>query len=55
MCPDPTKTARAPASTSLPQASSSGLPRIEYSSSEPCAFTAKGKPLAQPTAPPSRT
>ena len=40
MCADPTKTDVAPASTSLPHASSSGRPRIEYSSSEPCAFTA---------------
>ena len=26
-----------------------GRPRIEYSSSEPCAFTAYGRPLARPT------
>ena len=37
----------APASASAPQRSSSALPRIEYSSSEPCAFTAKRAPLAR--------
>ena len=38
-------------STSRPHASSPGRPRIEYSSSEPCAFTAYGAPDARPTAP----
>ena len=55
MCAEPTKTAPPRASTSAPHASSSGRPRIEYSSSEPCALTAYGAPLARPTAPPSRT
>ncbi len=36
--------ARAPASTALPHASSSGRPRSEYSSSEPCALTAYRAP-----------
>ena len=40
MCAEPTKTASAPASASRPHAESSALPRIEYSSSEPCALTA---------------
>ena len=44
MCSEPTKTASAPASVSLPHRSSSSLPRIEYSSSEPCALTAKRAP-----------
>ncbi len=35
MCADPTNTASAPASASLPHDPSSGRPRIEYSSSEP--------------------
>ena len=39
MWAEPTKTASAPASAALPHAASSGLPRIEYSSSEPCALT----------------
>ena len=44
MCCDPTYTASAEASDSLPHASSSGRPRIEYSSSEPCALTRNGSP-----------
>ena len=55
MCAEPTKTASACASASLPHADSASLPRIEYSSSEPCALTAKRAPLAAPTGPPSRT
>ena len=38
-----------------PTRSSSGRPRIEYSSSEPCAFTRNGAPLAAPTGPPIST
>ena len=48
MCAEPTNAACAPASTSLPHASSSGRPRIEYSSSEPCALTAYGRPRPRP-------
>ena len=55
MCSDPAMTARAEASESRAQAPSSGCPRIEYSSSEPCAFTANGSPDAAPTGPPSST
>ena len=55
MCPEPTIVADALASTSLPHADSSGLPRIEYSSSEPWALTTYPLPLAAPTAPPSST
>ena len=33
----------------------SDSPRIEYSSSDPCALTAKGAPAAAPTGPPSST
>ena len=44
MWPEPTKTASALRSDAAPHASSSTLPRIEYSSSEPCAFTPKGAP-----------
>ena len=44
MCAEPTKTASARASASRPQAASSALPRIEYSSSEPCALTANRAP-----------
>ena len=43
------------ASASRPHADSAALPRIEYSSSEPCALTAKRAPAAAPTGPPSRT
>ena len=43
MCPEPTKVAAAPASASLPHAESAALPRIEYSSSEPCALTRVGR------------
>ena len=39
MCSEPTTVAAAPARTSPPHADSSALPRIEYSSSEPCALT----------------
>ena len=42
-------------SASLPQADSSALPRIEYSSSEPCALTPKRAPVAAPTGPPRST
>ena len=38
--------------TREPTAQSSALPRIENSSSEPCAFTAYGPPTAAPTGPP---
>ena len=38
-----------------PQRSSSGRPRIEYSSSEPCALTRNGSPSAAPTGPPIST
>ena len=55
MCSEPTNVARAAARASAPQAESSGLPRIEYSSSEPCALTANGAPVAAPTGPPRRT
>ena len=55
MCAEPTKTARASASVSRPQRASSSLPRIEYSSSEPWALTANGRPLAAPTGPPRST
>ena len=55
MCSDPTNVARAEPRASAPQAESSALPRIEYSSSEPCALTANGAPAAAPTGPPSRT
>ena len=43
------------ARASAPQAESAALPRIEYSSSEPCALTANGAPAAAPTGPPRRT
>src|SRR5438874_10571001 len=55
MWAEPTKVARASASDSLPHADSSSLPRIEYSSSEPCALTAYGAPAAAATGPPRRT
>ncbi len=55
MWAEPTKVAFAAASDSRPHSSSSGRPRIEYSSSEPCALTAKRAPVARPTGPPSRT
>ena len=55
MCAEPTKTDAASFSDSLPQADSSALPRIEYSSSEPCALTAKRAPVAAPTGAPSST
>ena len=55
MCPEPTKTACAPASDSRPHRSSSGFPRIEYSSSEPCAYTAYREPVAAATGPPRTT
>ena len=55
MCAEPTKTASACSSASLPHAPSASLPRIEYSSSDPCALTANRAPLAAPTGPPSRT
>ena len=55
-CAPSRRTWRSPrASTSLPHASSAGRPRIEYSSSDPCAFTAYGAPDARPTAPPRST
>ena len=44
MWAEPTNVACAPASASRPQAASSALPRSEYSSSEPCALTAKRAP-----------
>ena len=40
---------------SLAHSPNSGRPRIEYSSSEPCALTRKGAPLAAPTGPPIST
>ena len=43
------------ASASLAHSPSSGRPRIEYSSSEPCALTRNGAPLAAPTGPPIST
>ena len=49
MCCEPTNVASACASASRPQRSSSGRPRIEYSSSEPCALTRNGAPVAAPT------
>ncbi len=52
---EPTKVASAWASASLPHAASSGRPRIEYSSSEPCALTRNGTPVAAPTGPPIST
>ncbi len=55
MCSEPAKTASARSSDSLPHADSSSLPRIAYSSSEPCAFTAKRAPLAAATGPPGMT
>ncbi len=55
MCAEPTNTAAADESASRPQARSSALPRMEYSSSEPCALTAKRAPLAAPTGPPRST
>ena len=55
MWPEPTKTAWALRSDAAPHASSSTLPRIEYSSSEPCAFTPKGAPVAAPTGAPIST
>ena len=39
MCSEPTIAAAAPASASRPHSESSGFPRMEYSSSEPCALT----------------
>ena len=39
MCSEPAIVAAAPASASRPQRESCSLPRIEYSSSEPWAFT----------------
>ena len=55
MCAEPTNTASARASASRPHDDSSSLPRIEYSSSEPCAFTRNGAPVAAATGPPSTT
>ena len=55
MCREPTNVASAPASASRPQASSRGRPRIEYSSSEPCALTRNGSPVAAPTGAPIST
>ena len=55
MCAEPTYVASARASASRPQRSSSGRPRIEYSSSEPCALTRNGAPVAAPTGPPIST
>src|SRR4029453_6395127 len=43
------------ARVSLAHSPNSGRPRIEYSSSEPCAFTRNGAPLAAPTGPPIST
>ena len=48
MCAEPTYVTSACASVSAPQRSSSGRPRIEYSSSEPCALTRNGTPVASP-------
>ena len=53
--PSRRRSPRACASASRPHAASAALPRIEYSSSEPCALTAKRAPLAAPTGAPSRT
>ncbi len=55
MCSEPTKTASAFASDSPPHLDSSSFPRIEYSSSEPCALTAYLAPVAAATGPPSTT
>ena len=55
MWAEPTNTARAARRLSRPHAARPGLPRIAYSSSEPCAFTANGAPVAAPTGPPSST
>ena len=55
MWAEPTNVAAACRRQSRPHAASRALPRIAYSSSEPCAFTAKRAPLATPTGPPSRT
>ena len=50
MCAEPTKTAsRAAQRRGAPSASSSAFPRIEYSSSEPCALTANRAPVAAAT------
>ena len=46
---------RAPRATRAPHCSSRGRPRIEYSSSEPCALTRNGSPLAAPTGAPIST
>ncbi len=54
MCSEPTYTASAWERVSRAQSISSGRPRIEYSSSEPCALTRNGRPDAAPTGPPSR-
>ena len=55
MCAEPTKTASAVASAAQDSATSSLRSRIEYSSSDPCALTAKRAPVAAPTAPPGKT
>ena len=55
MCSEPTMTAAAPPSTSPPHAESSAFPRMEYSSSDPCALTTYGAPVAAPTGPPRST
>jgi hypothetical protein len=55
MWSEPTKTARAGASASRARWARNGRPRIENSSSEPCAFTANGAPAAAATAPPGST
>ena len=47
--------AGARARASAPHRSSSGRPRIEYSSSEPCALTRNVAPLVAPTGPPIST
>ena len=49
MCAEPTNVAPPAARVSAPRPTSAALPRIEYSSSEPCALTANGAPVAAPT------
>ena len=56
MCSEPTNVARAPAERlRRPTPTAPRCPRIEYSSSEPCALTTNGAPVAAPTGPPSST
>ena len=55
MCSDPAMTSAAAPRLSRAQAQSSSFPRIENSSSEPCALTVNGMPAAAPTGAPRRT